>query len=472
MKTISIGQTADGRSIEMPLSKATRHGLVTGSTGSGKTVTLQRMAEQFSAAGVPVFLSDVKGDLSGISTTCSSALWDIYGAHGLRITTSVQEMGDLLLSSMLKLNEVQAGTLAIALRKAEDERAYLLTLDDLRWQLDDMQENREEVALKYGNITASSIAAIRRQIFALEVQGGDKLFGEPGFDIKSLFRGESADGSAVQGTINLLHADQLMEAPKLYATFLMWLLTEIFRKMPEVGDVAVPRMVFFMDEAHLLFRDAPKPLLEQIERLVRLVRSKGVGVFFVTQSPADIPDAVLAQLGNRIQHCLRAYTPKDQRMVKAAAMAFRQNRALDVAKTVTILGVGEAIVSVLDDAGVPTIAEMVKVGLPKGQIGPISALEREAIIDSYSAWMKKPRSLGSAELQGAEFQKRMLAIRHIEAVQAVQADDWKEGDFRSYIPDIEFNSEPTKPGRLYHLGRLIVWGAIAAGAFSFLKFLM
>lgn len=334
---ITIGVTKEGSAIALPLPLANRHGLVTGATGTGKTRTLQTIVEQLSAAGVPVFAADVKGDLSGLrspaaanspvaaraaalgrpwaATSFPVAFWDLYSAHGLPIRTSVQEMGALLLSSMLGLNETQAGALAIAFRIAEEQHEWMLTLDDLRWTLNDMLEDRETICKAYGNITASSISAIQRGLLALEAQGGDRLFGEPPFDILDLMR-LAPDG---RGVINLLHADQLMNSPKTYAVFLLWLLTELFRRLPEAGDLEKPKLVFFFDEAHLLFRDAPKPLLDQIERLVRLVRSKGVGVFFVTQSPADVPDVVLEQLGTRVLHGMRAHTVKSQRKVRAAA---------------------------------------------------------------------------------------------------------------------------------------------------------
>lgn len=407
---IEIGQTSAGHNIGLPLRFANRHGLVTGATGTGKTVTLQRLAEQFSAAGVPVFAADIKGDLSGIATTAPVTFWDVFGRKGHPIRTSVQEMGPVLLARMLNLNETQAGTLAIALKRAEDQTAFLLTLDDLRWQLQDMQDDRETVCQVYGNITASSIATIQRNILTLEQQGGAKLFGEPPFDIHDFMR-----YVADKGTVNLLHADQLMEAPQLYGTLLYWMLTELFRKLPEVGDVEKPRMVFFFDEAHLLFRDAPKHLLESIERVVRLVRSKGIGAYFVTQSPSDVPDGVLAQLGNRIQHALRAYTPKEQRFVKAAARAFRPNKGIDVEKAVLEMGVGEALVSTLIDDGVPMPVERIKVAKPAGQIGPISDLKRATLVGQSALRVTYP-----AMVEGSrhtwEFQNRQRVARGLDAL--------------------------------------------------------
>jgi len=402
MKAISIGSTTEGIQLELPLRFANRHGLVTGATGTGKTVTLQRLAEQFSTAGVPVFAADVKGDLSGIATASPVKFWDVFGAKGYPIKTSVQEMGAVLLSRMLNLNETQAGTLAICLKKAEDDQNYLLGLDDLRWALVEMQDEREEVCQKYGNVTASSIATIQRNILTLEAQGGEHLFGEPPFDIVGMMA--QRDG---RGVVNLLHADQLMEAPKLYGTLIYWLLTELFRKLPEAGDLDKPKLVFFFDEAHLLFRDAPKHLLESVERIVRLVRSKGVGVYFVTQSPADVPDGVLAQLGNRIQHALRAYTPKEQRFVKAAARAFRPNPAIDVEKAVLEMGLGEALVSTLVSDGVPSPVERVRVTMPNGQLSPISEIERQAINGVLPA--ARPD-------QACTFENRQRAARGLDTV--------------------------------------------------------
>ncbi|HTM78987.1 MAG TPA: helicase HerA-like domain-containing protein, partial [Devosia sp.] len=398
---IDIGKTSAGLTIGLPLRFANRHGLVTGATGTGKTVTLQRLAEQFSAAGVPVFAADIKGDLSGIATTAPVTFWDVFGRKGHPIRTSVQEMGSVLLARMLGLNEAQAGTLSIALKRAEDQADFLLTLDDLRWQLQDMQDDRETVCQVYGNITAASIATIQRNILTLEQQGGAKLFGEPPFDIRNFMR--FVDD---RGTVNLLHADQLMEAPKLYGTLIYWLLTELFRKLPEVGDVDKPRLVFFFDEAHLLFKDAPKHLLASIERIVRLVRSRGVGVYFVTQSPSDVSDGVLAQLGNRIQHALRAYTPKEQRFVKAAANAFRPNKGVDVQKAVLEMGVGEALVSMLTGDGVPMPVERIKVSKPAGQIGPISDLERLVLNEQSALRVTYPAMVEGAR-HAWEFQNRL-----------------------------------------------------------------
>ncbi|MEO5807887.1 helicase HerA-like domain-containing protein [Devosia sp.] len=412
---IEIGKTGDGRSIGLPLKFANRHGLITGATGTGKSCSLQRLAEEFSAAGVPVFAADIKGDLSGIATVAPVTFWDVFGRKGHPIRTSVQDMGPVLLARMLNLNEAQAGTLAIALKRAEDQADFLLTLDDLRWQLQDMYEDRETVCQVYGNITAASIATIQRNILTLEQQGGAHLFGEPPFDIRDLMRVVNGSEGQSKGVVNLLHADQLMEAPQLYGTLLYWMLTELFRKLPEMGDLEKPRMVFFFDEAHLLFKDAPKHLVDSIERIVRLVRSKGIGVYFVTQSPSDVPDGVLAQLGNRIQHALRAYTPKEQRFVKAAARAFRPNKDVDVEKAVLEMGVGEALISTLVDDGVPMPVERIRVTMPAGQVGPISDLERSVIIEKSALRVTYP-----AMVEGArhvwEFQQRQRAARGLDAL--------------------------------------------------------
>lgn len=437
--SIEIGTLSNGKPVRMPISSATRHGLVTGSTGSGKTITLQRLAEQFSAAGVPVFSADVKGDLSGIATQSPTVFFDIYGERGLQIKTSVQSMGARLLSSMLGLNDAQAGAMAICFRKAEDERDYMLTLDDLRWSLNDMLEDREEVSKKYGNVTASSIAAIQRNLLALEAQGGDRLFGEPPFDINDLML---VDGEG-RGAINLLHADQLMEAPKLYATFLLWLLTELFRKLPEAGDLAKPKLVFFFDEAHLLFRDAPKPLIDKIERLVRLVRSKGVGVFFVTQSPTDVPSAVLEQLGTRILHAMRAHTAESLRKIRAAADTIRPRKGFKTREELPVLKIGEALVSVIGEDNVPSEVEKVKISLPIGQIGPISDIERE-IVNSVSPLSQKYGATPLPHEASYSFDRRMLRDRGIDPGPDTGAVPYEPGIYLKHIPRIGVEDQPPR----------------------------
>ncbi len=481
---IEVGQTADGRSISLPLRLANRHGLVTGATGTGKSRTLQVMVEQLSAAGVPIFAADAKGDLSGLGSAGEAngpaagraaalgrrwapaafpvAFWDLFGAHGLPIRTSVQEMGVLLLSSMLGLNETQAGALAIAFRIAEEEQSYLLSLDDLRWTLNDMLENREDVCRNYGNITAASISAIQRNILALEAQGGHHLFGEPPFDIEDFMR-TAADG---RGIVNLLHADQLLEAPRLYATFLLWLLTELFRKLPEVGDLDKPRLVFFFDEAHLLFRDAPKPLLQQIERLVRLVRSKGVGVFFVTQSPADVPDIVLEQLGTRVLHGMRAHTVQSQRRVRVAADTLRPNKGVvDARAELPTLATGEALVSVFGDDGSPAPVEKVTILPPTSSMEPISELERQAAIEGSDLRRKYAAALGG-NAAAQQFIRRQKELRGIDlGPEIAPGEDWRPGDYASFIPNIVSIVRRDPQAKKRGLVAALVCFAVAAGCF-------
>jgi DNA helicase HerA-like ATPase len=464
MATIEVGTTSEGKVIGLPLKRACMHGLVTGSTGGGKTVTLQRLAEQFSKHGVPVFCSDIKGDLSGIATNCPTQFWDLYGVHGLPIRTSIQAMGSELLARMLKLNNTQEGTLAICFKKAEDERDFMLTIEDLRFALIDMLDNREAVCNRYGNVTGASINAIQRNLLTLESQGGFNLFGEPPFDIRDFMRVEFEDGAYKRGVVNLLHADRLMEAPKLYATFLLWLLTELFRNLPEVGDLAQPKMVFFFDEAHLLFTDAPANLLQSIERLVRLVRSKGVGVFFVTQAVSDVPDTVLAQLGTKIQHALRAFTPKDQRTIRATAAAFRENRGVDVRKDITTLPVGTAFVSVIDEEGIPTKVEKVSISKPDSQIGAIESFQRDAIMKTSP--LRTKYSYAGTEGEAAKaFDNRMRRERGLPAT--VASGDWPEGGYAAYIPNLTREATPNRAraDALRRLGSAIL---MLAGSFGLL----
>ena len=376
---------------------ANRHGLITGATGTGKTVTLQKLAESFSHMGVPVFLADVKGDLTGISQSghiegklaatleerglpvpegraCPVTLWDVFGAQGHPVRATISDMGPLLLGRMLGLNDTQAGVLNIVFKIADDSGLLLLDAKDLRAMLQHVGDNAKQFTTAYGNISSASIGAIQRALLQIESQGGDGFFGEPMLDIDDMM--QTAEGG--QGIVNILIADKLMQAPRLYATFLLWLLSELFERLPEIGDPEKPKMVFFFDEAHLLFADAPKALLERIELVVRLVRSKGVGVYFVTQNPMDVPDTVLAQLGNRVQHALRAFTPRDQKAVRAAAETFRSNPNLDVAQAITELGVGEALVSFLDEKGMPGIVERAFILPPQSQLAPLSAAERDS----------------------------------------------------------------------------------------------
>ncbi len=380
---------------------ANRHGLVTGATGTGKTITLQTMAEGFSRRGVPVFLADVKGDLAGIARrgelppkvaqilkdrglaepepfACPVSFWDLFGEQGHPVRATVSDMGPLLLARMLALNETQAGVLNLVFRIADDQGLALLDMKDLRSMLQHVGDNAKQFTTEYGNISAASIGAIQRGLLRIEEQGGDRFFGEPMLDIADFMQTE--DG---HGVVNVLAADRLMNSPRLYATFLLWMLSELFESLPEVGDPGKPKLVFFFDEAHLLFNEAPKALIERIELVVRLVRSKGVGVYFVTQNPLDVPDTVLAQLGNRVQHALRAFTPRDQKAVKAAASTMRQNPEIpDLAGAITELAVGEALVSFLDDKGRPSITQRVYVLPPGSQIGPITPEQRRALMQS------------------------------------------------------------------------------------------
>jgi len=376
---------------------ANRHGLITGATGTGKTITLQTLAEGLSRIGVPVFMADVKGDLTGISQAgrvsdklarvlaergieppaplaCPTTLWDVFGEQGHPVRATISDMGPLLLSRMLALNETQAGVMNLVFKIADDHGLALLDLKDLRAMLQHVGENAKDFTTEYGNISAASVGAIQRGLLQIEQQGGDRFFGEPMLDIADFM--QTVDG---RGVVNILAADKLMTAPRLYATFLLWMLSELFETLPEVGDLDKPKLVFFFDEAHLLFNDAPKVLVERIELVVRLVRSKGVGVYFVTQNPLDIPDSVLGQLGNRVQHALRAFTPRDQKAVQSAASTMRANPKLDIATAITELGVGEALVSFLDEKGRPAVTERVFVMPPGSQIGPVTPDQRQAL---------------------------------------------------------------------------------------------
>jgi len=401
MKSIEAGGVVLGKSDKVEtllLSRANRHGIVAGATGTGKTVTLQIMAQAFSDAGVPVFAADVKGDLSGIAVPGSPnekllararsmdvdltpvaapvLFWDLFAEKGHPIRATVSEMGPMLLSRLFELNDVQEGVLTIAFRVADEQGLLLLDLADLRAVLAYVGENAKEIGLRYGNVAPASIGALQRELLTLEDQGGGHFFGEPALTLGDLMR-TTPDG---RGYVSVLAADRLIQSPRVYATFLLWLLSELFEQLPEVGDLDKPRLVFFFDEAHLLFRDAPRGLLEKIEQVVRLIRSKGVGIYFVTQNPADVPDTVLAQLGARVQHALRAYTPAEQKGLKAAADSFRTNPAFDTAEAIQQLGVGEALVSTLDEKGVPSIVARTMIRPPASRLGPILPDERKAVI--------------------------------------------------------------------------------------------
>jgi DNA helicase HerA-like ATPase len=390
---VFVGQSGKRESLYLPM--ANRHGLITGATGTGKTVTLQILAEGFSSAGVPVFAADIKGDLSGVSMKGQPkdfllerarkigwqdysfdafpvVFWDLFAKQGHAIRTTMTEIGPVLLSRLLGLSEAQEGAVNIVFKLADEEGLAILDLKDLRALLSDLATRGKEIRTDYGNVSSVTIGSIQRRLVVLDEQGAANFFGEPALDINDMMRTDS-DG---RGIINILAADQLMASPQLYATFLLWLLSELFEDLPEVGDPEKPRLVFFFDEAHLLFANAPPALLQKVEQVVKLVRSKGVGVYFITQNPLDIPNSVLAQLGNRIQHALRAYTPRELKAVKTAAETFRPNPAFDTEKTITELAVGEALVSVLDLKGVPTMVERTLVRPPSGRLGPITPEER------------------------------------------------------------------------------------------------
>ncbi|MDX7951584.1 DUF853 family protein, partial [Lichenihabitans sp. Uapishka_5] len=428
--TILIGKSERYEHLRLDL--ANRHGLIAGATGTGKTVTLQKLAEGFSNAGVPVFLSDVKGDLAGLAAAgepkpalqkrCEAigvpfeadrfpvVFWDVFGQQGHPLRATIAEMGPLLVGRMLSLNETQQGVLAVAFRVADEQKLPLLDLKDLRAMLGFVADHAGELRTRYGNIASTSVGAIQRQLLVLEQQGADQFLGEPALAIADFMRTDR-DG---RGTVNILAADALMRRPLLYATFLLWLLSELFEDLPEVGDLAKPKLVFFFDEAHLLFDNAPASLMQAIEQVVRLIRSKGVGIYFITQNPLDVPDAVLGQLGNRVQHALRAFTPRDQRAVKAAADTFRRNPAFDAAEAITQLGVGEALVSTLQVDGTPAPVTKTLVAVPSSRVGPITAEERQAVqqasllgakydtpIDRDSAFeMLAARTLGGQQQAG------------------------------------------------------------------------
>ncbi len=381
---------------------ANRHGLIAGATGTGKTVTLQVLAESFSQAGVPCFMADMKGDLSGISQVgklsgfiekrcgefgidasslkfegCPVRFYDVYGEQGHPMRTTVESMGPMLLARLLDLNDTQSGVLSLTFKIAEDEQLHLIDMKDLRLMLDYVAKNAQKYSTTYGSVSTASIGAIQRSLLTLEEQGGDKFFGEPAFDIYDLLQTEGG-----RGVMNILAADKLMLQPKLYSTFLMWLLSSIYEKMPEIGDMELPKMVFFFDEAHMLFKDTSKALTDKIEQIVRLIRSKGIGVYFISQSPSDLPEAILGQCGNRVQHALRAFTPKDQAAVKAAAQTFRANPAFSTEREILELGTGEALVSFLDEKGAPSVVEKAKILFPLSQIGAITSDQRSAVMAS------------------------------------------------------------------------------------------
>ena len=434
-------------------SMANRHGLIAGATGTGKTVTLQVLAETFSQAGVPCFMADMKGDLSGISQKgamsgfiekrcaefgitdpqfggCPVRLFDVFGERGHAMRTTVSEMGPQLLARLMQLNETQSGVLNIVFRIADDNALLLIDLKDLRLMLDFVAKNAKQYTTEYGNISSASIGAIQRALLAIESEGGDKFFGEPAFNIFDLIQTEGG-----RGVMNVLAADKLMLNPKLYSTFLLWLLSELYENLPEVGDAELPKLVFFFDEAHMLFDGTSKALVDKIEQVVRLIRSKGVGIYFVTQSPTDIPEEILGQLGNRIQHALRAFTPKDQKAVRSAAQTFRANPSFSTEEAIMELGTGEALVSFLDEKGAPSVVERAKILFPLSQIGAITDEERRVLIASapaniraYDAAMDRVSAYEVLTEKNAEAEKEAAeeAAREEEAKQAALEEKERE----------------------------------------------
>ncbi|MBR4854511.1 MAG: DUF853 family protein [Alistipes sp.] len=435
---------------------ANRHGLIAGATGTGKTVTLQVLAETFSQAGVPCFMADMKGDVSGISQTgklsgfiekrcnefgidpsslkfegCPVRFFDVYGQQGHPMRTTIKNMGSMLLSRLMDLNDTQAGVLALTFRIAEDEGLPLIDMKDLRLMLDYVAKNSQSYSTTYGNVSAASIGAIQRSLLTLAEQGGDKFFGEPAFDIFDLLQTEGG-----RGVMNILAADKLMLQPKLYSTFLMWLLSEIYDKMPEIGDMELPKMVFFFDEAHMLFKDTSKALTDKIEQIVRLIRSKGIGIYFISQSPSDLPEAILGQCGNRVQHALRAFTPKDQAAVKAAAQTFRTNPAFSTEREILELGTGEALVSFLDEKGAPSIVERAKILFPLSQIGAITS-EQRAEVNAKSRIAGKYDEAVDRE---SAFEK-ILAKREAEAKQQAEEAERQEAEKQQAMEEKQLSRE-------------------------------
>ncbi len=469
--TVFIGKSVKREGLHLKL--ANRHGLVTGATGTGKTVTLQILAEGFSNQGVPVFAADVKGDLSGIAAKGEpkdflleraetigfddygfddfpTVFWDLFGEQGHPIRTTISEMGPLMLARLMNLTEAQEGALNIAFKIADEEGLAILDLKDLRALLQDISDRAKEIQSEYGSIHTASIGAIMRRLLVLEQQGAESFFGEPALDIKDLMR-TTRDG---RGMINILAADKLMQSPQLYATFLLWLLSELFEELPEVGNPDKPKLVFFFDEAHLLFDEAPRALLQKVEQVVRLIRSKGVGVFFVTQNPLDVPDEVLAQLGNRIQHALRAFTPRDQKAVRAAAQTFRQNPDFDCETAITQLGVGEALVSVLEKKGVPTMVQRTLIRPPSSRLGPLEPSERKRVIqnspvlglydepiDRESAYeilarKAEERAKQEALARKKEEQAKLEAAREKEAAKSARTSSRRESATQRFIKNL------------------------------------
>ena len=459
---------------------ANRHGLIAGATGTGKTVTLQVLAETFSQAGVPCFMADMKGDLSGISQTgglskfiekrctewqmdttslkfegCPVRFFDVYGEQGHPMRTTIEKMGPVLLARLLDLNDTQTGVLTLTFRIAKDEQLPLIDMKDLRLMLDYVAKDAKRYETTYGNISSASIGAIQRSLLALSEQGGDKFFGEPAFDIYDLLQTEGG-----RGVMNILAADKLMLQPKLYSTFLMWLLTDIYEKMPEIGDMELPKMVFFFDEAHMLFKDTSKALTDKIEQIVRLIRSKGIGVYFISQSPSDLPETILGQCGNRVQHALRAFTPKDQAAVKSAAQTFRPNPAFDTEREILELGTGEALVSFLDEKGAPSIVQRAKILFPLSQIGAITAEQRSAI-NSSSRISGKYESAIDRESAFEQIVKKREEAEKKEAQEAALKEERKEEERKQ--------KESSKKSKKSSTGKSILTTVIGTAVTYFAK---
>ncbi|MGP6088331.1 helicase HerA-like domain-containing protein [Antarctobacter jejuensis] len=452
---IFVGGAGDGYAEKqhLDLGYANRHGLIAGATGTGKTVTLQILAEGFSAAGVPVFMADVKGDLSGLAQAGSDdhklhgafmercarigfddfgyasfpvCFWDLLGDQGHPVRATVAEMGPLLLSRLLELTEAQEGILNIAFRLSDEEGLPLLDLEDLRAMLVWMGENRKDLSLRYGNISIASVGAIQRRLLVLENEGGESFFGEPALDLQDLIR-VTEDG---RGQVNILAADKLMGSPRLYATFLLWLLSQLFEDLPEVGDPEKPKLIFFFDEAHLLFDDAPRALIEKVEQVARLIRSKGVGVYFITQSPDDIPEDILGQLGNRVQHALRAFTARDRKALKLASETYRENPTFDIEEAIRTVGVGEAVTSFLEKKGVPGVAQRTLIRPPSSQLGPITKTERRGVMTASDLGEKYDQSVDRKSAH------EILRARAAEAAKAAEeaerAEEALEAEAREY----------------------------------------
>ncbi len=468
-KLLNIGATAEAAAVNFDLRMANRHGLIAGATGTGKTVTLQTLAERFSQAGVPVFMADVKGDLSGLAAAGQphakidqrvrdialtdyqfraqpAVFWDLYGDKGHPIRATISDMGPLLLANLMKLNDTQTGVLYACFRVADDQGLLLLDLKDLRAMLNWVGDNGRQLSSEYGNIAAASIGAIQRRLLVLEEQGADRFFGEPALELKDLMRVDFSGN----GVISVLDATALMPRPRLYATFLLWLLSELFEQLPEVGDPDRPKLVFFFDEAHLLFDSAPKALIDKIEQVVRLIRSKGVGIYFISQNPMDIPEDILGQLGNRVQHALRAFTPKDKKAVRVAAQTFRAKPGLDTEQAITQLGVGEALVSVLDSDGIPTPVERTLIRPPESRIGPLTDEERaerlsrsplaghyDQLVDRESAYeilkQRLEQAAAAAEQAEAEQAKQRERSRPAAATRSSRSDGMFEAMAKSAL---------------------------------------